>query len=66
MANESENKKKRKVPEKRIKGEVSVDGDWCGRFVIAVCLYLEECLYLEVCHRSLFVLGGVVKGQEKN
>ena len=66
MANKSENKKKRKAPEKRIEGEVCVNGGWCGRFVKAVCLYLEECLYLEVCHSSLFVLGGVVKGQGKN
>ena len=48
VANKSENKKKRKAPEKRIEGEVCVNGGWCGRFVIAVCLYLEECLYLEV------------------
>ena len=39
MANKSENKKKRKAPEKRIAGEVCVNGGW---FVIAVCLYLEE------------------------
>ena len=47
MANKSENKKKRKAPEKRIEGEqfvwfVGQAGGWCGRFVIAVCLYLEE------------------------
>ena len=48
VANKNENKKKRKAPEKRIEGEVCVNGGWCGRFVIAVCLYLEECLYLEV------------------
>ena len=60
MANKSENKKKRKALEKRIEGEVCVKRGWCGRFVIAVCLYLE------VCHSSLFVLGGVIKGQGKN
>ena len=42
MANKSENKKKRKAPEKRIEGEVCVNGGWCGRLVIVVCLYLEE------------------------
>ena len=42
MANKSENKKKRKAPEKKIEGGVCVNGGWCGRFVIAVCLYLEE------------------------
>ena len=47
MANKSENKKKRKAPEKRIEGGVCVNGGWCGRFVITVCLNLGECLYLE-------------------
>ena len=42
MANKSENKKKRKAPEKRIEGEVCVNSGWCGRFFKAVCLYLEE------------------------
>ena len=60
MANKSENKKKRKAPEKRIEGEVCVNRGWCGRFVTAVCLYLEVCL------SSLFVLEVVIKGQGKN